>query len=235
VARGIKLRRSGKELIGLCPFHKDTNPSLNIDPVKNVWQCKGACGKSGSVIDWVMLAEGVSVRHALELLCRDYFPSAANATEPAPRKSTTVKLPQLVEHTADDKQLLERVVSHYHEALKNSPAAQQYLVKRGLQSPEMVEQFRLGFADRSLGYRVPASNRAAAADQRGRLTELGVFRKNGREHLRGSRHTTPKITSGLYAQAVSADQQKAHKKVVQMMLPAKFPEKLKARSSAPTG
>ena len=44
-ARGIKLRRSGKELIGLCPFHKDTNPSLNIDPVKNVWRCKGACGR----------------------------------------------------------------------------------------------------------------------------------------------------------------------------------------------
>jgi DNA primase len=101
-ARGIQLRRSGKELIGLCPFHKDTNPSLNIDPVKNVWQCKGACGKSGSVIDWVMLAEGISVRHALELLCRDYLPSATNATEPPPRKSTTVKLPPLIEHTAKE-------------------------------------------------------------------------------------------------------------------------------------
>ena len=48
------------------------------------------------------------------------------------------------------------------------------------------------------------------------------------------RHTTPKITLELYAQAVSTDQQKAHKKVVQMVLPAKFPEKLKARSAAPT-
>ena len=48
------------------------------------------------------------------------------------------------------------------------------------------------------------------------------------------RHTTPKITLELYAQAVSADQQKAHKKVIQMVLPAKFPEKLKARSAAPT-
>ena len=37
-ARGIKLRRSGKELIGLCPFHQDRNPSLNIDPVQNVCQ-----------------------------------------------------------------------------------------------------------------------------------------------------------------------------------------------------
>ena len=185
-ARGIKLRRSGKELIGLCPFHKDINPSLNIDPVKNVWQCKGACGKSGSVIDWVMLAEGISVRHALELLCRDYLPSAANATEPPPRKSTTVKLPPLIEHTANDKRLLEAVVEHYHETLKNAPEAQQYLVKRGLQSSEMVEQLRLGFANRTLGYRMPEKNRSAGAEQRGRLQQLGVLRENGREHLRGS-------------------------------------------------
>ena len=46
------------------------------------------------------------------------------------------------------------------------------------------------------------------------------------------RHTTPKITLELYAQAVSADQQKAHRKVVRMMLPLKFPEKLKARSES---
>jgi len=45
------------------------------------------------------------------------------------------------------------------------------------------------------------------------------------------RHTTPKITLELYAQAVSADQQKAHKKVVRMVLPWKFPEKLKAKSA----
>ena len=47
------------------------------------------------------------------------------------------------------------------------------------------------------------------------------------------RHTTPKITLELYAQAVYADQQKAHRKVVQMVVPARFPEKLKARSAAP--
>jgi len=44
------------------------------------------------------------------------------------------------------------------------------------------------------------------------------------------RHTTPKITLELYAQAVSADQQDAHNKVVQMVLPVAFPEKLKART-----
>jgi integrase len=48
------------------------------------------------------------------------------------------------------------------------------------------------------------------------------------------RHTTPKVTLELYAQAVSADQQEAHKKVVQMMLPRRFPEQLKERSAAAT-
>ena len=43
------------------------------------------------------------------------------------------------------------------------------------------------------------------------------------------RHTTPKITLELYAQAVSSDQQEAHKKVVKMVLPAEFAEKLKAK------
>ena len=187
-ARGIQLKRSGKELIGLCPFHNDRNPSLNIDPVKNVWHCKGACGPGtgGSVIDWVMRAEGISLSHALQLLRRDLVPMSSTSAGPPPRKSTTVKLPPLIEHTANDKQLLEAVVEHYHQALKNSPEAQQYLVKRGLQSAEMVEHFRLGFADRSLGYRIPEKNRAVGADQRGRLTQLGVLRKNGREHLRGS-------------------------------------------------
>jgi hypothetical protein len=77
-ARGIQLWRCGKDLIGLCPFHKDTNPSLNIDPVQNGWHCKGACGEGGDVIEGVMRAEGISSRHAVELLTT-YLPP------PAPR------------------------------------------------------------------------------------------------------------------------------------------------------
>jgi len=47
-ARGIKLTRSGKELIGLCPFHDDRNPSLNIDPVANVWHCKALAARAAT-------------------------------------------------------------------------------------------------------------------------------------------------------------------------------------------
>ena len=85
-ARGIKLHRSGKELIGLCPFHDDRNPSLNIDPVKNVWHCKGACGEGGDVIRWVARSEGVSyrARHraAEKRLCALFRAGGENSHDP---------------------------------------------------------------------------------------------------------------------------------------------------------
>jgi len=129
-ARGIKLTRSGKELIGLCPFHDDRNPSLNIDPVKNVWSCKGACGEGGDVIRWVERAEGVSFTHAVEMLKREHFSLAAGlAAGPIQtvKQSTVRKLPPLIDATADDKKLLGIVVDYYHGTLKRSPEAQRYL------------------------------------------------------------------------------------------------------------
>ena len=183
-ARGIKLRRSGKELIGLCPFHKDTNPSLNIDPAKNVWDCKGACGEGGDVIEWVMRAEGISFSLAIELLKRNYLPSAA--ADPPPKICTVPKLPPLFQSNVDDQKLLGIVVDYYRRTLKQTPEAQQYLLKRGLKSSAMVEQFRLGFSNRSLGYHLPEKNRLEGARQRGRLEELGVFRASGHEHFVGS-------------------------------------------------
>jgi DNA primase len=97
-------------MIGLCPLRRDTSPSLNINPVENVWHCKGACSEGGDVILWVMRAEGVSFSQALELLKRDYLPSAAPSAGPPPKQSTMPKLPPLIKHTADDKKLLEIVV-----------------------------------------------------------------------------------------------------------------------------
>jgi DNA primase len=186
-ARGIKLRRSGKELIGLCPFHQDRNPSLNIDPVQNVWHCKGACGEGGDVIAWVMRAEGISFTHAVELLKRNYLPSATSAAEPPPKISTVPKLPPLFQASVDDQKLLGIVVDYYHRTLKQTPGAQQYLIQRALKSSEMVERFRLGFSNRSLNYHLPDKNRVEGARQRGRLEELGIFRKgSGHEHFVGS-------------------------------------------------
>jgi DNA primase len=59
-AKGVKLRGHGKDLLELCPFHDDRQPSLVVTPERNIWHCLGACQAGGSVIDWVMRAEGVS-------------------------------------------------------------------------------------------------------------------------------------------------------------------------------
>ena len=67
-AHGVRLEQHGKDLLGLCPFHDDKEPSLVVTPHKGLWHCLGACGEGGTVVDWVMKAQGVSFRHAVELL-----------------------------------------------------------------------------------------------------------------------------------------------------------------------
>ena len=62
-SKGITLRKRGSDLVGLCPFHADKTPSLIVSPTKNLWHCLGACQAGGSVIDWVMKAEGVSAHN----------------------------------------------------------------------------------------------------------------------------------------------------------------------------
>jgi len=184
-ARGIKLHRHGADLLGLCPFHDDRNPSLVITPAKNLWHCLGACNAGGTAIDWVMKANGISFRHAVELLREDYLPLAAVPIQPV-KHGTVRKLPPPVARDADDRELLLQVVSYYNETLKQSPEAMKYLESRGLKSPEIIERFRLGFANRTLGYRLPAKNRAAGAQMRGRLQTLGILRESGHEHFNGS-------------------------------------------------
>ncbi|MCP4992906.1 MAG: toprim domain-containing protein, partial [Gammaproteobacteria bacterium] len=182
-SQGIQLKHSGADLMGLCPFHDDTEPSLSITPEKNIWNCLGACKTGGSVIDWVMKAEGVSFRHAVELLQADYKPLVAGS---GPVKHSTIrKLPTALESSAENAKLLRQVMDYYHEVLKQSPEALAYLEKRGL-TVEAIDHFKIGFANRSLGYRLPAKNRKEGAAIRGQLQRLGLYRASGHEHFSGS-------------------------------------------------
>lgn len=182
-ARGIELKRHGADLHGLCPFHDDRSPSLVISPAKNLWHCLGACQTGGSVVDWVMKSEGISFRHAVELLRAD-LPLTGGSK--AVKTSTVRRLPPLVSSEADDRAALMQVVDYYHATLKQSPEALAYLESRGLKSAEMIERFKLGYGNRTLGLRLPAKNRAAGEELRGRLQRLGVIRDSGHEHMNGS-------------------------------------------------
>jgi DNA primase len=182
---GIELRRHGADLLGLCPFHDDHEPSLAISPKKNLWHCLGACSAGGSVIDWVMRAEGVSFRHAVELL-RDGRAGTEPISGPAPSRSTVRKLPSPIERSAEDSELLAQVVAFYHRSLLESPEALAYLKSRRVDHAEALETFKLGYANRTLGYRLPEKNRKDGAELRGRLQRLGILRPSGHEHFNGS-------------------------------------------------
>ena len=184
-AQGVKLTRHGADLVGKCPFHDDRTPSLVITPAKNLWHCLGACNAGGTAIDWVMKAQGVSFRHAVELLKEGHFSLAAAPVQPV-KQSTVPKLPPPVARGADDRALLLQAVDYYSRTLKQSPEALRYLSSRGLQSSEIIDRFRLGFANRTLGYGLEDKNRVAGAEMRGRLQRLGILRESGHEHFNGS-------------------------------------------------
>jgi DNA primase catalytic core len=181
---GTKLRDRGKggELIGLCPIHDDKNPSLVVNRRKGVWNCLGACGKGGDVIAFVMHAEKVSFRHAVELLQEGNVGKLQGGTKAGYAR----RLESPVQAAAEDHQLLRQVSDYYHSRLQETPPALEYLEKRGIASAEAIERFQIGFSDRSLGLRLPVKETQAGGEIRDRLQRLGVIRaKTGHEALRG--------------------------------------------------
>ncbi|MCA1600088.1 MAG: hypothetical protein LC776_00100 [Acidobacteria bacterium] len=157
-SRGVTLTQRGKQLVGLCQFHLDTEPSLIIDPRKQLWNCLGACHEGGDVYRFVMKADGVDFREAHRRL----------GGHEAEAKGVAV----------EDQQWLERAVDHYHARLLETPAAQDYLRSRGLTAAEIATSFHLGYADGTLAEKLPAEGRRA-------LRPVGVLTGSSRELLRG--------------------------------------------------
>jgi DNA primase catalytic core len=157
-SRGVTLTQRGKQFVGLCPMHLDTEPSLIVDPKKQLWNCLGACHEGGDVYRFVMKADGVDFREAHRRL----------GGHEAEAKCVEV----------EDQQWLERAVDQYHARLLETPAAQDYLRSRGITATEFVTSFRVGYADGTLAAKLPAEGRRA-------LRRVGVLTGSGRELMRG--------------------------------------------------
>lgn len=178
-ADGVVLERRGKDLVGRCPFHEDETPSLSVTPAKNLWRCFG-CGAGGGPIDWVMRKRKVSFRLAAQMLMEGSLVLGPDAPRLGP------KLEAVVSADMGDGALLAKVAGYYHETLKQSPEALAYLKERGLVHAEMIDRFKLGFSNRTLGYRLPQKVLKEGQAIRERLQALGVMRETGHEHLSGS-------------------------------------------------
>jgi hypothetical protein len=86
---------------------------------------------------------------------------------------------------ADDQQLLAQVVDYYQRTLQGSPDALAYLASHGLTDGQAINQFRIGYADRTLGLTLPCKQVIAGKEIRGRLQQVGLFRPTGHEHFVG--------------------------------------------------
>ena len=188
-SQGYQITKQGKDYAVCCPFHDDKTPSCIISPKTNLFHCFG-CGAGGSVIDWVMKTMNMGFRDAAVWLRNETLP-----LEVEPEKAVTsllaadplaAKLSAAKPSVEEDQVLLQRVMDFYHDTLKQSPEAQEYLQKRGLDDAELVNHFKLGYANRKLGLTLPDKRRKAGAEIRQHLENVGLYRESGHEHFNGS-------------------------------------------------
>ena len=185
-SQGYVLRKRGKDFVVHCPFHEDKTPSCVISPETNLFHCFG-CGEGGSVIDWVMKTQGVSFRFACELLQKELgLIEQHSSDQPVKQQNTAIRLSSSLAADGDDASVLADVIEYYHQTLLSAPEANAYLQSRCLDDEALIAQFKLGFANRTLGYQLPAKNRKAGSELRSQLQGLGILRESGHEHFNGS-------------------------------------------------
>jgi len=125
--------------------------------------------------------KGVSFRHAGEILM-----DGVSLESGVKKINSKQKLTSPLASQADNQTALNQVIEYYYESLKQSTDALDYLASRGLKTPELINEFKLGFVNRTLGIRLPAKNREAGKLIRSQLQEVGILRKSGHEHFNGS-------------------------------------------------
>jgi DNA primase len=141
----VQLRRQGRNFVGLCPWHDDSRPSLQVNPERQSFKC-WVCDIGGDVFSFVMKVEGLEFREALELLAEragiQLRPPARPASEPGGASAGP----------ENDKRSLYRVMawaeSQFHQCLlaaREGEPGREYLAHRGI-SPDTAQRFHLGFA-----------------------------------------------------------------------------------------
>ncbi|MFW1677450.1 DNA primase [Pontibacter sp. JAM-7] len=134
-----KLKRSGKNYSGLCPFHKEKTPSFTANQEKQFYYCFG-CGAGGNALGFLMDYEHLSFPEAMETLAKQAGMEIPKEDNPQQRQQDQ-RLKALYD-------LLELANQFYLQQLKASPQRQQaveYLKSRGL-SGQIAKQFEIGFA-----------------------------------------------------------------------------------------
>lgn len=135
----VKLKKSGSNYFGLCPFHNEKSGSFSVSPSKQMYYCFG-CGAGGNVITFIMEYENYTFMEAVRMLA----------------ERAGIELPQMEETPEERKsrdirsQLLEinklAAVYYFHQLRgQNGSTAMNYLKKREL-GDETIQRFGLGYS-----------------------------------------------------------------------------------------
>lgn len=204
VGEHTALKRVGRRLVGLCPFHPERTPSFSVNPEQGLYYCFG-CQASGDAISFVRQVHGCDFAEAVELLAARAGIAIRHEEGPRARSARDER-----EALYD---ALARAVAFYHEKLladDDARAARAYLRRRGYDA-QVVRGFRLGWAPEGwdvlssrLGVPEPTLVAAGLAyrNARGRLQDVfrsrvvfPIFDPGGRAIALGGRVLPPPYAS----------------------------------------
>ncbi len=138
VSEHVRLKKRGRNFIGLCPFHNEKTPSFNVLEDRGIFKCFG-CGKGGDVFSFVMQIEGLTFPEAVQKLAsRAHIELEGERVE---ADEITRSERESLYHA------LREAAAYYYRVLRSPEGskAMEYLHKRGLDD-EIIRKFGLGYA-----------------------------------------------------------------------------------------
>ncbi|QQR83912.1 DNA primase [Candidatus Peregrinibacteria bacterium] len=132
VGQYVQLKKAGRNLRGLCPFHGEKTPSFMVSPEKGIAYCFG-CHQGGDIFKFTQLVESIDFAEAVKQLAQK-----TNVAIPIEKSGSRDKRVRTL-------QMNEATKAVYQKNLAQHPEHQKYLQDRGL-SEESIRQFELGFA-----------------------------------------------------------------------------------------
>ena len=139
----VSLKKSGKNHLGLCPFHSEKTPSFTVNEEKGIFHCFG-CGVGGNIFNFLMRANHLSFPEAVKEVAKRYgvtLPQRELSEEEKRRRSLRARLFEINEIAAE----------YYHRVLvssKEGADGKDYLAQRGI-AEDTILVHRLGFAPAS--------------------------------------------------------------------------------------
>jgi DNA primase len=138
VSKYVQLKKGGANYSGLCPFHNEKTPSFSVSPAKQFYHCFG-CGAHGNAIGFLMAYSALGYVDAVKELAGQVGMQLPDFRPPTPQEAARK------EKETDLYGVMETAMDFYRAELKKSPAAIDYLKRRGL-TGEIAARFRIGYS-----------------------------------------------------------------------------------------